>query len=464
MKIAIHLPRVLALILTLVLAGCRSTGSNLPPAEASARAASLPNFTEKMQLCAPDKKRPRHLEEICDQFVNTPEGRAGWILAQAYVAEREGELKTAIEYYDQALSEVPGLVVGLVGRARVYQRTFQDELAMADVTRALEIDPRNYLANLIRGTLNLDARNFPGAIDDLTAAVEADENKAAPYAHRAEAYAEIGQIKRAVADANEAVRLAPILADVYVSRASILLRALDVKQAFEDLGTARRLDPMAHVRYYKNALSYRKFGNYHVALREIDRAIHLFPAKTEYFIERGNIFLLMNRPAKAIPNLEFAVSQLPALSITKTQLAVAYYRAMRQSDGIDLMKTVLDDDPDDAQVLKTYAFLLAYAKDADRYGPEAMRMSKELVARSNTPDNRAIMGAALSSIRDVQGALKAYEDAFSASSEGLNHLTQFLRRNGFYRGADTEIFTADLRSALLDCLRTRCRPFPVNSQ
>jgi tetratricopeptide (TPR) repeat protein len=85
----------------------------------------------------------------------------------------------------------------------------QLDLAIADFSKALEIDPRMTQAYNNRGSAYDDQGQFNRAIADFTKALEIDPTYAQAYYNRGLAYARHGQIDRARADFNKAAALDP---------------------------------------------------------------------------------------------------------------------------------------------------------------------------------------------------------------------------------------------------------------
>ena len=118
------------------------------------------------------------------------------------------------------------------GRAIVYARFKLDKLAIADYTKAIELDQQAFLQSKdpnpylysFRGALYLKHNQYANAVADYTTVIE-HNGKEADYLNRAEAYQDLGDYAKALADYQKAYSFSPTapnaklhekLADVYL--------------------------------------------------------------------------------------------------------------------------------------------------------------------------------------------------------------------------------------------------------
>ncbi|HEY2341427.1 MAG TPA: tetratricopeptide repeat protein, partial [Chthoniobacteraceae bacterium] len=106
--------------------------------------------------------------------------------------------------------------------------------AMADCTRALDIDPKHYKAYYIRGTLKRAAGNAQGAINDFTEAITIEPKLALAYDARGSAKKSLGDTEGAMADYNRTLDLSPKLPQAYRSRGVLEALAHDWPNALAD--------------------------------------------------------------------------------------------------------------------------------------------------------------------------------------------------------------------------------------
>jgi len=87
------------------------------------------------------------------------------------------------------------------------------------------------------------ARAFDLAIADFTAALRLDPNNAKTYQERGVAYLSKGDLDKAIADFTQAIRLDPNDADAYYNRGYVYVTKKDYDRAIADFEAALRINP-----------------------------------------------------------------------------------------------------------------------------------------------------------------------------------------------------------------------------
>ena len=93
-------------------------------------------------------------------------------------------------------------------RGKVWIKKGEYQRAIADLNRALALDPNKPMAYYYRGMAWRLQRRFRKAVEDYTRAIRLKKNPAFYY-HRSQAYTRMGMVDKAVADMEKAVRLSP---------------------------------------------------------------------------------------------------------------------------------------------------------------------------------------------------------------------------------------------------------------
>src|SRR5260370_14565544 len=121
-----------------------------------------------------------------------------------------GDGEQAVGYFEHALklsdavapNSVDASVLG--GRGEAYRQQGRFEEAVADLTRAIELDPHYAWAFGSRGEAHRQQGSFKAAVADFTRAIELDPKYCWAMAHRGEAYRQQGRFVEAVADVRQA--------------------------------------------------------------------------------------------------------------------------------------------------------------------------------------------------------------------------------------------------------------------
>ncbi|MBI4615033.1 MAG: tetratricopeptide repeat protein [Planctomycetes bacterium] len=159
--------------------------------------------------------------------------------------------------------------------------------AVADFTRAIQLDQDFTMAYVNRGIARREQGDLAGAIADHTQAIEIDPTLPAAYSNRGSARHAQGDLAGASADFTRAIELAPGFAPAYVNRGSLRNEQGDLAGAIADYTRAIELDP-------DFAMAYNNRGNAKWAQRDLagaiadyTRAIELDPDFAMAYVSRG---------------------------------------------------------------------------------------------------------------------------------------------------------------------------------
>jgi tetratricopeptide (TPR) repeat protein len=155
--------------------------------------------------------------------------------------------------------------------------------AIADLSRAIDLDPKSVPAVYRRGAFKLQKGDYDGAITDLSRAIE----------------------------------LSPNTADYYSDRGLAKLRKRDNDGAVVDFTRAIELDPKNAIAYRNRALAKNINGDADGALGDYNRAIDLDPKSASAFNSRGMI-------KKSKGDLDGAIADFTKAIELNDKLAIAY--------------------------------------------------------------------------------------------------------------------------------------------
>ncbi len=178
--------------------------------------------------------------------------------------------------------------------------------ALAKLNEALQRDPNNSYAHLLRSCVNGGLGMIDPAIADATRAIEIGPPQAIAYSNRGGFYSLKGDLARAIADYDEAIRLAPRDAVLYSNRGSAYLKLHNTTKAIDDLSEAIRLDPKCSPALAGRGLALFHMGSYESAVRDMDELLRVtravFPLQT-----RAQANFRLGHPEKAFADLDEAV-------------------------------------------------------------------------------------------------------------------------------------------------------------
>lgn len=191
--------------------------------------------------------------------------------------------------------------------------------AIADYTKALELDPKNDAAYRDRAFAHLKKDNYPAAIADYDKALALDAKDILAVIGRGDVHRVKGDGPRALADYNLAIRLAKddAFGEVYVSgayfgRARLFLglgrwdeAVTDLTKVIED-GYASTLSA-----YELRALIYGFQKKSALALADYDAILEMQPGHAEALERRGAIYLESGDRAKATADFQALLATDP---------------------------------------------------------------------------------------------------------------------------------------------------------
>ena len=122
--------------------------------------------------------------------------------------------------------------------------------AIADYTKAIELDPESVYAYNNRGLSKYYLKDYNEAIEDFNKAIELDPEYVKAYSNRGNAKRYLKDYKGAIEDCNKAIELDPEDAGAYYVRGRAKSDLKDYKGAIEDYTKAIELNPDYVTAYY----------------------------------------------------------------------------------------------------------------------------------------------------------------------------------------------------------------------
>lgn len=159
--------------------------------------------------------------------------------------------------------------------------------AVEDLSRALQLNPNDAEAYYKRGNVNYDQGNFEAAIEDYTNAIRLDKNLNDVYYNRGLAYFELKDYPAAIEDYNQIIRLNSNDAEAYYKRGRAYFEIKDYGKAIEDYTEAIRRNSNNEISYINRGLAYSAAGDKQAAIADYTQAIRLNPQSADAYYSRG---------------------------------------------------------------------------------------------------------------------------------------------------------------------------------
>jgi Flp pilus assembly protein TadD len=194
------------------------------------------------------------------------------------------------------------------------------------------------------------------AIADLTQAIDLDPNDAVAYNDRAYAYVGKGRFDLAVADLTQALRVKPDYLVAYYNRGSAYTNNGQYDLAIADLTQALRIDPNYTIAYNRRGYDYIMKGQYNLAIADLTRAVSLNANYALAYANRGTAYTGQGRYYLAIADYTQAVRIDPSLARAYTGRGEAYEKVGRDDLAMADYTSALRIDPNErSQILRVSA-------------------------------------------------------------------------------------------------------------
>ena len=174
--------------------------------------------------------------------------------------QKQREYEKSIEHYTRAIELNPGLTSAYHNRGHVYYKTGEIEYAIADYTKAIDLEPNN--PNIVQA-----------------------------YHNRGHVYCRRGEVEYAIADYTKVIDLNPNYVNAYAARGLIYGVSGDYEHAIVDCNRAIELDPNNSIAYDVRGLVYKYTGKYECAIADYTKAIDLNPNGAQAYYSRGESLL-----------------------------------------------------------------------------------------------------------------------------------------------------------------------------
>jgi tetratricopeptide (TPR) repeat protein len=233
----------------------------------------------------------------------------------------------AIDTLTTAVGLDPDNVVTLNSRGIAYERTGQDDLAMADYNLALQKRPTYGVPYNNRGTIQLRRGALQSALDDFSLSIKYTPKFLLAWTNRGRVRTLMKDYDGAIADFAEAEKIDPTAQQIAANRCITYGMMGKFDQAFADCNGLIEKQPKNVYAINNRAEVYFMKGDLDAALKDYNTAIQLNPNSVRALSGRGQIYERKKDLAQARADYRSA-----AYSLTKfDELDVARARAIAQA-------------------------------------------------------------------------------------------------------------------------------------
>ena len=159
-----------------------------------------------------------------------------------------------------------------IDRAVDYTKIKSYGEAVAEFTKAIEINPNSQIAYTGRGYANSQKGSFDQAVLDLTKAIEINPQAWEEHILRGDCYSRLRKAELSISDYTKAIEINPnVNFIVYVKRGTLYSIKGDYLQAVVDLSKAIEINPSYCLAYNMRADTYTRMKEYNKAWQDINK-------------------------------------------------------------------------------------------------------------------------------------------------------------------------------------------------
>jgi tetratricopeptide (TPR) repeat protein len=154
----------------------------------------------------------------------------------------------------------------------------EQQQAIADLDRAIQLDPNDAEAYNTRGNVWDDMGDADRALADYEQAIRIDPNNPSTFRDRAILWRHKGELDRALVDFDRAIRLSFSDAQVYSDRGLLWYEKGHHDRAIADFRRAAKIDPDFAIAYINRGVIVHHGREIDHASPDLDQAIHVDPS------------------------------------------------------------------------------------------------------------------------------------------------------------------------------------------
>lgn len=238
---------------------------------------------------------------------------------------RKGENERALAEFEKALALSPDFVRAFFNRGLVYMRMRHYDQAIVEFGKVIEIGNKNAGAQKIReatyvpkklyaqvyfnrGTAHLNRAVYDLAIADFTTALRIDPKLSRALNNRGAAQLEKRQFDQALSDFESALKLNPKYALAFMNRGLLYYRKGENDLAIRDYNEAIRLDPKLALAYANRGRAYAKNARFDLALADFNMALQRDPDNAGAYDGLATLYARQGKYAEAEPLFKRALT------------------------------------------------------------------------------------------------------------------------------------------------------------
>jgi serine/threonine protein kinase/Tfp pilus assembly protein PilF len=186
------------------------------------------------------------------------------------------------------------------------------EGALADIDRALELEPARAMLWCERGEIKQNLGDLTSAVADYSEAIARDEKLVSAWRLRGAARGSLGDLPAAEADLTRAIELDGRDASDFQNRGFARVKMENVRGALADVYRAVELDPTLVSAWILRGVLRAETGDADGGIADLTHALELSPGNVEVFVQRATAYLVKGDAGRATRDMESAAAIAPS--------------------------------------------------------------------------------------------------------------------------------------------------------
>lgn len=246
----------------------------------------------EVEITPPPAAEQRAVQATLQEAAATPAPTDNELAAEAavergYVLSSQYNNTAAIAEFSRAVQLNPQHALAYFRRGNAYYQAKNTDAAVQDWLKVVALVPDEMLGYVARGSVTEVEGSLYAALDEYTEAIRRFPSDYLPYFQRAFVHDELQKYKAAIADYTETIRLNPQFSVAWSNRGATYNSLKNYEAAVVDCTEAIRLNPQNALAYNSRAIAYRNLGDNDAAIADYSDAIRLNPNFMTPYRNRG---------------------------------------------------------------------------------------------------------------------------------------------------------------------------------
>ncbi|OKH30220.1 hypothetical protein NIES2101_42645 [Calothrix sp. HK-06] len=260
-------------------------------------------------------------------------------LGVVYAYQKKSDL--AIANFTKTIQINPQYALAYYNRGIVYKDQKKSDLAIADYSKAIQINPQYVEAYNNRGLVYTDQKKSDSAIADFTKAIQINPQLANAYIGRGLVYTDQKKSDLAIADYSKAIQINPQLAEAYIGRGLFYYTQKKFDSAIADFTKAIQISPQFANVYIGRGVVYYTQKKFDSAIADFTKAIQINPQDAQAYLNRGVVYYTQKKSDLAIADFTKAIQISPQFANVYIGRGLVYYTQKKFDSAIaDFTKAI----------------------------------------------------------------------------------------------------------------------------